>query len=156
MKKRQLFVIAVIALGVVHFAGFFDAKKDGSAPAGSSSQAPAMPFGQMMNALSQNMTLWNSLDYDSKVQAINAVVTLYKNRDNAAITQPADFYVKKFDEALMGNPSLMGMDIMTMTKIMAVMESDFYNGQNKDELAKAVLGEKIAEAMKLRRQVGQG
>jgi len=44
------------------------------------------------------------------------------------------------------------MDIMTMLNILAVMEYDYYNGQNKDELARKVLGEKAFEENQVRRQ----
>ncbi len=114
-------------------------------------------FSDMMNQLSQNLQGWSALPPDSKKRAVEAVISLYKNRDNTAILNGADFYVQKLDEALAANAPFMNADILTVVKILAVMEYDFYNGQNKDELAKELLGEGMAQAIRAQRQLtGQG
>lgn len=110
-----------------------------------------VPFPQMMGALSQNMTLWATLPPESKNQAVEASIMVYRSRDNSVILKPADFYVEQIDQSLLANPSLQGTNLMGLLKILSVMEYDFYNGQNKDELAKQTLGEKMYESIRMRR-----
>ena len=77
---------------------------------------------------------------------------LFRERQNIAILRPADFYATQIDRALAANSQMQGADLMTVVKMMAVMEYDFYNGQNKDALAKEVLGEKVYEGLRSKRQ----
>lgn len=121
-------------------------------------EAPAssgIPFPVMMGQLSQNLIIWDRLGQSEKEEAVNAVMTLYKTRDNTAMFNDAKFYVNKINETLQVNPGVRGLDIMTVVRILAVMEYDFYNGQNKDELAKEVLGERAYAENRLRLQSQQ-
>lgn len=160
MKKINLAILLILALALPQLAFF---GKDDAAPSSSSGKTqqegvkPA-DFGNMMNQLSANLSIWNTIDKKSKSQAVDAVIQLYKNRENSAILKPADFYVQKIDEALGANPAMMNSNLINIVRIMAVMEYDFYNGKNKDDLAKEVLGERMAQAIKMRRQfmAGQG
>jgi len=149
MKKRAgMIVLGVLA--VVLCLGFLSIKTEKKPVA--DKQGTGMVFGDMMNQLSQNMSLWNQMSADEKKQAVNAVIAVYKNRDNVAILNPADFYMAKINDTLVNNPSVASMDIMTMLRILAVMEYDYYNGQNKDELARKILGEKAFVENQARRQ----
>ncbi|HCM43256.1 MAG TPA: hypothetical protein DIS66_08115 [Candidatus Omnitrophica bacterium] len=116
----------------------------------SMSAANNIPFPQMMGALSQNMTLWGTLPAENKTRAVEASVMIYRSRENSAILKPADFYVKQIDQSILANPSLQSTNLMGLLKILAVMEYDFYNGQNKDELAKETLGEKMYQSIRMR------
>jgi len=148
--KKHAGVIVFGILAVVLCLGFFSIKTEKKQMAGK--QGTGMAFGDMMSQLSRNMSLWNQMSADEKKQAVNAVVAVYKTRDNVAILNSADFYVAKINETLVNNPTVANMDIMTMLNILAVMEYDYYNGQNKDELARKVLGEKAFEENQVRRQ----
>ena len=121
------------------------------APSAPMAAANNVPFPQMMGALSQNMTLWTTLAEENKKRAVEASIMVYRSRDNSAILKPSDFYVKQIDQSLLANPSLQGTNLMGLLKILSVMEYDFYNGQNKDELAKQTLGEKMYESIRARR-----
>lgn len=145
-------MIVLGVLAVVLCLGFLGIKTEKKPVVEQKQQSSGLAFGDMMNQLSQNMSLWNRLDADEKKQAVTAVVAVYKNRDNIAILNPADFYVNKINDTLLSNPSVMNMDIMTMLRILAVMEYDYYNGQNKDELARTILGDKAFAENQLRRQ----
>lgn len=122
--------------------------KAGAAP---STTTVDIPFPQMMGALSQNMTLWPTLSEENKTRAVEASILVYRTRDNAAILKSADFYAGQVDQAMQANPALQGSNLMTIIRILAVMEYDFYNGQNKDELAKETLGEKMYQAIRARK-----
>jgi len=149
MKKHiGIIVLAVLAVGLC--LGFLSIKTEKKSSM--EKQGAGMAFGDMMNQLSQNMSLWNRMSPDEKKQSVDAVVAVYKNRDNIAILNSADFYVTKINETLVNNASVANLDIMTMLRILAVMEYDYYNGQNKDELALKILGEKAFAENQTRRQ----
>ena len=153
MNKRigliALALVGVLAVGSCY--GFLSVKTD-KAPA-AEKKGSGMAFPDMMTQLSQNLNLWERLSAAEKKQSVEAVIGLYKNRDNVAILNTGDFYATKIDETLKANPPVINMDIMTMMRILAVMEYDFYNGQNKDELAKKLLGEKGFTENQVRRQM---
>ena len=153
MNKRigliALAVAGVLAVGSCY--GFLSVKTEKTPMA--DKKASGIAFPDMMTQLSQNLTLWEKLNAAEKKQAIEAVIGLYKNRDNVAILNSGDFYATKIDETIRANPPVINMDIMTMIRILAVMEYDFYNGQNKDELAKKLLGEKGFSENQVRRQM---
>ena len=156
MKKIKVVSILVAVLALTQM-GFFG--KDGQqnpAPAGAPAAAPSLSFGEMMNQLSQSLAVWKTMDAANKKQAMDAVIRLYGTRENSAILKPADFYVQKLDEALAGNPGMVNSNLITIVKILSVMEYDFYNGKNKEELARETLGEKMAQAIKMKHQYMAG
>lgn len=107
-------------------------------------------FNQRMNQLLLSTTPWPSLDRNMKLRAVETVANFYGVRENAAVTKSADFYVQKVDQSLAENGNLANLPFPDLFKILAVMEYDFYNGQNKDDLAKEVLGERLYESNKKR------
>lgn len=143
------FLVLALAGGAAY--GFFGVKKEPAAAVETKGSGIAFP--EMMGQLSRNMAIWGQLNAAEKKQAVEAVIGLYKNRDNIAILNTGEFYVGKIEETLKNNPPVAGTDIMTLVRILAVMEYDFYNGQNKDALAKEVLGEKGFADNKMRRQM---
>lgn len=146
MKKTTVVLILILIISVTAAqAAFFDKDKAQSA------QTAGPSFEQMMNQLSVNCALWGQLSAENKKKAVDAVIQYYKIRDNIAILGSPDFYVQKVNETLAGDPGVANLDLPRVIKILAVMEYDFYNGQNKDELAKQTLGEKMYESNRLRR-----
>lgn len=152
MNKRTgliaLVLAGVLAVGLCY--GFLGIKTDKASVNGKKGSGMAFPV--MMTQLSQNLSLWEQLSRDEQKRAVDAVVSLYKNRDNIAILNTDVFYVGKIEETLRANPSVVSMDIMTMVRILSVMEYDFYNGENKDDLARKILGEKGFVENQKRRQ----
>jgi len=108
-------------------------------------------FQQAMAELYLSNARWNQLGQSDKVKAVETVMSMFKDRENVAMMKSADFYVRRTDEMLKANPSF-GLNLPTILKILAVMEYDYYNGQNKDELARQVLGEMLYEQNKRRRE----
>jgi len=153
MNKRVGLVVLVVA-GIVAVGscyGFLGVKKDKAVVA--DKKISGMAFPDMMAQLSQNMALWERMGGSEKKQAVEAVISLYKNRDNVAILNTGEFYVGKIDETLTANPSVANIDIMTLMRILSVMEYDFYNGENKDALARKTLGEKGFAENQTRREM---
>ncbi len=157
MKKNQIqaWLLVILMIGQLGFEWGAQSGEKKNVPAHSSTSIPRernVPFPQMMGALSQNMTLWPTLSQDNKKSSVEAAILLFRNRQNSAILRPAEFYVAQIDEAIQANSTLQKTDLMTMVKMMSVMQYDFYNGQNKDALAKEVLGEEMAKTVRARRQ----
>lgn len=161
MNKRigliVLVMVGVLAVGSCY--AFLGVKKEKTSEADKKVSGVAFP--DMMTQLSQNMALWGRMNADEKKQAVEAVIGLYKNRDNVAILNTGEFYAGKIDETLKANPSVANMDIMTLLRVLSIMEYDFYNGENKDALARKTLGEKGFSENQTRRQMsarfgGQG
>ena len=112
-----------------------------------------MAFPELMNQLSRNMSLWERLNLTEKKAAIDGVILLYRNRDNIAILNNSEFYAGKIDETLRTNPMVVNLDITTMLRILAIMEYDYYNGENKDTLALKTLGKQGFEQNRTRREL---
>lgn len=100
-----------------------------------------LSFPDLMNRLSENMSLWERMNLVEKKAAIEGVILLYRNRDNVAILKGSEFYADKIDETMRTNPMVMNLDITTLVRILAIMEYDFYNGKDKEELALETLGQ---------------
>lgn len=159
-NRSMVWVIAISTVAICSLGFDWTPKKEQkSAPvaptASSMMDSPAaadLSFPQMMGRLSQNMSVWTALTPENKKKAIEAAVLLYQNRQNTAILRPVDFYVTQIDQSLSSNPAFLATDLMSLVKILAVIEYDFYNGQDKDALAKEVLGEKLANNIRQKRQ----
>lgn len=151
--SKWIVVVLVVLLAAGAAVGFVNARKE-AAIAGTNLSKPAagaiasdekvsgIPFPIVMGQLSQNMRVWSQLSNTEKKQVLNAVILLYRTRDNIAIMRDSDFYIDRIEDTLKQNPPVVGTDILTLVKILSVMEYDFFNGQNKDQLAREVLGEK--------------
>lgn len=153
MSKRAGWIVLAVAgaLAAGLCCGFLGIKKE-KVSAGDK-QSSGMPFPVMMNQLSRNTVLWDRMGEEEKKRAVEAVIGLYRGRDNAAILNSREFYVGKIDETLRMNPPVQNVDIMTLVRILAIMEYDFYNGENKDDLARKTLGEKGFLENQTRRQM---
>lgn len=152
-KNVGLVVLGIVA--VVLFLGFMNIqakKKTVQDKPGS-----GLFFPDMMNQLSRNMALWGQMNLEEKKQAVSAVIAIYKSRDNVAILNSSDSYVSRIDETLASDPSVINLDILTVLRILAIMDYDYYNGQDKEKLAKETLGEKAyVENQRRRQAMAQG
>lgn len=102
-----------------------------------------MMYKQVFTELLLSSKNWAKIPEGDKTKAVQEIMNLYQERENSAMLKPADFYVKKIDDAATLGTFPIDAPLPTLIKFFAVMEYDFYNGQDKDELAKTVLGDKI-------------
>ena len=153
MKKfLHLFVIGGLAANLVSCSEPMN-NSNAAAPAhadvGAGSNVPALPI-EKMTGLLNKMETWNELSPLEKEGAIKTIFDLFRNRENSAITKSAKFYADRVDAALTENPTFLNASLPSLVKILAVMEYDFYNGQNKETLAQQVLGDKLYESNRKR------
>ncbi len=66
------------------------------------------------------------------------------------IQKPAGYYANFIDEMAKNSPEMLAMPFDRVLQVVAVMEYDFDNGQNKDALAQKILGASFYEKNKQR------
>ncbi len=118
-----------------------------------SEESPYVDAEVLNQAVSQvlaSSSAWSSFDYNVKYKVIETMVNLYKIRENTAILKLPSFYVQRVDDSFAENTELQQLPFPEFFKILAVMEYDFYNGENKDDLARGLLGERMYESNKQR------
>lgn len=66
------------------------------------------------------------------------------------IQKPARYYADFIDEMYKNSPEMLDMPFARILQVVAVMEYDFDNGQNKDVMAQKILGPQVYEKNKQR------
>ena len=89
-----------------------------------------------------NMELWKTMTWLQKEKTVYMAIMIFQRNFNAAILQSPAFYVQKIDEFLRRYPDAWDKSILAVLRYLAVDEFDFYNGEDKDQLARRMLGEK--------------
>lgn len=110
--------------------------------------APSDKIEDVLRELFDNMSSWKNLRQNDKIYAVDQTLGLFRDRENAAILNSANFYAAKIDALLEGNPPMEAFALYTMVKIAAVMEYDYYNGEDKETVAQEVLGPQLYEINK--------
>ena len=119
-------------------------------------QMLAQQFRQISSPASGNQTvdinvLWQQLqtsshvwsqiaDLTPKIMIVDRFIQLF-GQQGVTITKSAMFYVSRIDELIARNSSLLASPFKDILMIAAISEYDFNNGQDKDALARQVLGE---------------
>lgn len=109
-------------------------------------------FQVKMDQLMTNSKIWQSFSQVEKLQAVEFIIQFFKVKQNIAILKPAGFYAQQLDQNFMADPEMMSLPFPIAVKVLAVMEYDFYNGQDKEQLATETLGAEIAEQIKAKRK----
>lgn len=113
-------------------------------------QPPSPQIQIIIAALNSNSQGWLELAAGDKIASLDAMIRLFRERENAAILKSPEEYVQKIDTMLSSNTSMKALNLPTLIKIAAVMEYDFYNGQEKETLAQQVLGPQLYQENKAR------
>lgn len=152
-RKYIIFIVVLVVVTNSVTAAIFSSKSKGTA-AGVTAQEQQIPTSpDIQNKIAElnlKCEIWPSLGNNDKIAAVKEIIKLFRERENSAILNPADYYVPKLDALVQINPPMLGLTLPTLVKIVTVMEYDFFNGQNKDELAKQVLGPQLYEENKKR------
>jgi hypothetical protein len=105
---------------------------------------------EVWKKLDKKSTIWRALADD---QAKALTVSEYLNRfhdEGVKISQPPVHYVQMIDQMTKQTPQMLEMPFGELLKIMAIIDYDFDNGLNKDDLARKVLGDAGFEVNKKR------
>ena len=150
-KKLGILIVTVLALGVLLFWARQQALRTPERNTAAPAAAPAGDgFGEIMNELSRDMSRWPQLSAEQKQTAVSAVMQLFRQQGQGNISMSPEFYVRQIDQTLAANPDSRNLALDRLLFILAVMSYDFDNGQDRDELARRVLGEEVYTANKAR------
>lgn len=112
-------------------------------------------YNEMMAQLSQNLSTWPTLNPEDQKLAVAAVIQLLGQQQQGKITRPPAYYAQRINQTILGNQEVLDMPLDRVVVIMAVMDYDFDNGQDKEKLAEQVLGPAMYAANKARREQQQ-
>lgn len=94
-------------------------------------------------AMETSSEVWSLiLELQPKMMTVERQIALY-NEQGVKISKTAMHYVDMIDGISQQNPDLLKRPFKDVIKFLAIMEYDFNNGQNKDTLARQLLGEKV-------------
>ncbi|MBF0522243.1 MAG: hypothetical protein HQL24_04215 [Candidatus Omnitrophica bacterium] len=93
--------------------------------------------------LSSSSEAWTLMvDSEPKELTVQKYIDIYREK-NVYIRKPAKYYVDMIDNISLKNPELLKNPFNEVLRFVAVVEYDFDNGQDRDQLARHMLGEKM-------------
>ncbi len=111
---------------------------------------------QIMEALKTSGKTWDLIiNREDKQVVVQEFIKDY-SAQGVRIQKPAVYYANFIDEMAHGSPEMLEMPFARILQVVAVMEYDFDNGQNKDMLAQKILGPQVYEKNKQRLMSGSG
>ena len=84
--------------------------------------------------------LWIHLDKSAKIELVNGIKHMVREKENVIVNKPAKFYVHEIDDVIANDPATIDYAIMALFRAIAVMEYDYDEGIDKEETAKKWLG----------------
>jgi len=107
-------------------------------------------IGAIWEAFETSSEAWSlMIDRQPKEVTVARYINIYKNQ-GVTIRRPVAHYVDMIDGMSRGSPDMLKQPFQNILRFVAVMEYDFDNGQNKDEMALKALGQKSFEENKKR------
>ncbi len=108
-------------------------------------------FQQLVDALQESARPWTLIiDEEAKEHVIAAYIKQYQDNGVQLLKSPSH-YVPLIDEMTARSPNLLTQPFPQVLQVMAILEYDFNNGQDKDALALKVLGTQQALAANKKR-----
>ncbi len=96
---------------------------------------------RVVNSLKVSSVKWKELSKRQlKEMVVYYFISEYKD-SGVVINKPASYYVDLIDQMAAQNPQLLDGAFDLVLKVVAVIEYDFNNGQDKDLMARRILGE---------------
>ena len=96
---------------------------------------------EILNAFSNNSVQWSKINNLSMKDDIVKYYMSGYEKNGVTIKNTPSFYVNMIDTLIKQNPAITNMPLHTIVQTVCIIEYDFDNGQDKDMLAKKVLGE---------------
>jgi hypothetical protein len=143
---------------IVDFSAYFPSKKESSisvsdqaylVKSSSKQQSDPKSYGQsadlaqIWSELQVSSEIWPMVtSLDIKKAIIGEYIKFYYQR-GIKIKKSSESYLTLINEVVAGNPTLLENPFADVIRFVAVLEYDFDNGTDRDEMAKKVLGEKL-------------
>ena len=83
------------------------------------------------------------IDQEAKSVVISAYIDQYR-KQGIGINKSSDYYAELIDAMTQQSADMLNQPLKQVLKILAILEYDFNNGQNKDDLALKILGNQQA------------
>jgi hypothetical protein len=100
-------------------------------------------LGQIFEELEFSSEIWvQIIDKDPKERIVQKHLDWYLQQ-GIVIQRPALHYVNLIDSMALQNKNLLNSPFKAVMKFVAIVEYDFNNGMNRDNMAKTVLGEEL-------------
>jgi hypothetical protein len=97
-------------------------------------------FDEVISSLNQTSQAWPlMIDFEAKEAVVNYYISQYR-QEGGHIQKPARHYVELLDSMTSVEPKMLEQPFSNVLRIVAILEYDFDNGQNKDAMAERVLG----------------
>jgi hypothetical protein len=105
---------------------------------------------EVWKKLDKKSAVWSLLmDDQAKMLTVSEYIDRF-HREGVKINHPPLHYVQMIDQIVGENPQMLQRPFGELVQIVAIVDYDFDNGMNKDDLARKVLGEAGFEANKKR------
>lgn len=88
---------------------------------------------------------WRSSSWERKEQLVNGAILYFRREQNSVISKSAGYYVEAIEDFLQQDPTAESKDLFMVLSVLAVVEYDFYNGQDADAQAMRILGPQVFE-----------
>jgi len=112
--------------------------------------AEVVDLAEVWKKLDKRSTIWSAMvDDQSKLLTVAEYIDRF-HKEGVKINEPPLHYVQMIDQVVGQNPQILQRPFGELIQILAIVDYDFDNGMNKDDLAKKVLGEAGYEANKQR------
>jgi len=99
-----------------------------------------------------SMWLWMHVDKKKKIEIIDTLKSMLKEKSNVIVTQPAEFYIERIDDMAENDTQVKNFTLGAVFKAIAIIEYDYDEGIDKDKTAKKWLGGYYWEVKKYRGQ----
>jgi len=105
---------------------------------------------EVWKKLDTTSTVWPLLiDDQAKVITVSEYIDRFQ-KQGVKINEPPEHYVQMIDQITGANPQMLQRSFGELIQIVAIVDYDFDNGMDKDELARKILGDAGFEANKRR------
>jgi len=85
--------------------------------------------------------IWaDMIDFEPKVTTVEKFIEDFK-MEGATIRKPAIYYVKVIDQMIEGSPAMLKRPFKDVVRFVAIVEYDYDNGNDRDTMARKLLGE---------------
>jgi len=118
--------------------------------AGPSDVKEVVDLSEVWKKLDTRSTVWKLLiDDQAKLLTVSEFIDRF-HKQGVKIIGPPTHYVEMIDQIVAQNPDMLNRPFGELVQIVAIVDYDFDNGMNKDELARKILGEQGFEENKKR------
>ncbi len=101
-------------------------------------------FDRLLKSFETSSRAWPLIiDMEAKVMIVSEFIKRYHNQ-KVNINKPSQHYAELIDSMVSSSPAMLNQPLEQILKIVAVIEYDFNNGQDKDALALKILGTREA------------